>query len=190
MYHGETDEDPLIFTTDKDEEGPKLCKKPQILLMLNIKSYSGGFAPRLWQASTTRLGVEPPLDAKLTSQTSNPGDGKLDVMTLRYAVRVLTGSAIGGRRVFSGAPLHLDFHEWEDKDVIAFFNVDGEFYKIINPVALTITLKQRLKVLHSPDSMANNHDAPEHEPDEESTSDDEPPPGGIMGLLHSCSPCP
>merc|ERR1712190_107119 len=91
LYNGPNDESRCIFTTDDsddEEDHPRLRRNPQILLVLNIKSYAGGFAPKLWQSSTSRLGVDKPLNKNLLNQNSHPGDGNLDVMTLRYAARV------------------------------------------------------------------------------------------------------
>merc|ERR1719149_255542 len=82
LYHGEDKDGAPIFCTDEDERSekgaPRLRKDPHILLVLNIKSYAGGHAPRLWQASTMRHGVDPPADSRVLDRPSHPGDGKLD----------------------------------------------------------------------------------------------------------------
>merc|ERR1712190_493358 len=105
-----------------------------------------------------RHGVDPLSDPRLMSQKSHPGDGKLDVLTLRHAARVITGSLVGGRRVFHGAPLYFNFHEYDDDDTLAYLNVDGEFYKVRNPTSLCIVHGGTLQVLHSKKSMANSHE--------------------------------
>merc|ERR1712039_682101 len=111
-----------------------------------------------------------------------------EVLTLRYAARIVTGSAVGGRRVFSGAPLFFDFHQWEDKETLVFMNIDGEFYKVRNPVCMTIMWKQRLQVLHSQQSLANQHQVQAHEVEDDTcTSDDDPAPRS--GFFSACSPC-
>ncbi|CAK0868312.1 unnamed protein product [Prorocentrum cordatum] len=179
MYHGEDTDvatEP-VFCTDEDElrekGAPRLRRDPHILLVMNIKSYAGGAAPRLWQASTLRYGVDPPRDGDLLSQPSHPGDEKLDVLTLRYAARVITGSLVGGRRVFSGAPLYFDFHEWSDADNVGFFNIDGEYYKVVNPKSLSVTHGGKLQVLHSKSSAAHQHHAHPDEVEDDSESEDD-----------------
>jgi diacylglycerol kinase (ATP) len=177
LYHGEDKDGAPIFCTDEDEQterdAPRLRKDPHILLVLNIKSYAGGHAPRLWQASVMRHGVDPPMDKGLLGRASHPGDGKLDVLTLRYAARVVTGNLVGGRRVFWGAPLYFDFHEYSDADNVSFFNIDGEFYKAVNPTSMRITHGGKLQVLHSESSMAHLHKAHPKEIEEDSTTEDE-----------------
>jgi hypothetical protein len=180
MYNGTDEDAPPIFLTDDEEReetgAPRLRKNPAILLILNIKSYAGGTAPRLWQASVSRYGIDPP-DPRLLQRPSHPGDGKLDVLTLRYAARILTGSIIGGRRVFWGAPLYFSFHSYEDdqgepEDLVTHFNIDGEFYKVVNPSSLSIAQGGRLQVLHSAESMANVHTVKPDEIESDSESDD------------------
>mmetsp|Transcript_72511 Transcript_72511/g.205536 ORF Transcript_72511/g.205536 Transcript_72511/m.205536 type:complete len:446 (-) Transcript_72511:196-1533(-) len=177
LYHGEDKDGAPIFCTDADElrerGAPRLRSDPHILLVLNIKSYAGGSAPRLWQASVLRYGVDPPRDSGLLSRSSHPGDGKLDVLTLRYAARVITGSLVGGRRVFSGAPLYFDFHEWSDADNVGFFNIDGEYYKVVNPKSLSVTHGGKLQVLHSKSSAAHQHHAHPDEVEDDSESEDD-----------------
>jgi len=186
MYHGADTDGAPIFCTDEDElkekSAPRLRKDPHILLVMNIKSYAGGHAPRLWQASTRRYGVDPPRDDDLLSQPSHPGDGSLDVLTLRYTARLVTGSLIGGRRVFWGAPLYFDFHEWSDADNVAFFNIDGEFYKVVNPTSLHITHGGKLHVLHSKKSWAHLHHAPQEEIDDDSESEDDAEVGVVRTM--------
>merc|ERR1712032_202941 len=161
---------------EMEEKGaPRLRRNPHILLVLNIKSYAGGSAPRLWQASVLRHGVDPPVDPHLLKQNSHPGDGKLDVLTLRVAAEVISGSVYGGRRIFTGAPLYFDFHAYEDEDNVGFFNIDGEFYKIRNPVSLSIVLGGKLNVLHTAESMARSHDVhPKHIESDTESSEDQP----------------
>jgi len=153
LYHGESQDGIQIFSTEaKNLEGgaPRLLAEQRIFLVLNIQSCAGGSAPFLWKASNMRCSTNKPHHSNLLKFEQNPGDGMLEVLTLRHAARVLTGSIIGGRRVFQGAPLFMNFHEAGSagEDIVAYLNIDGEFYKVVNPDSLTITLRQRLQVLH------------------------------------------
>jgi len=170
-YNGTSDQGPAIFVTE-DDEGPRLRRSPKILLVLNIKSYSGGFAPYLWRKSSLRLGVDQPLDRHLLGRKSHPGDGRLEVVTLKRAARVLTSGLMGCRRVFWGAPLFLDFHESEDDNTVVYCNIDGEFYKLTNPISLSITLKQKINVLHDPENSMVQCEEFAEQPDSESESED------------------
>eukprot|EP00439_Symbiodinium_sp_Y106_P077851 s1032_g16.t1 len=58
-----------------------------------------------------------------------------------------TQKVLGGRRVFQGAPLHFEFKQRNYRDVITFFQVDGESYKLQNPISLTIQHHQQIRVL-------------------------------------------
>jgi len=132
------------------------------------------------------------MDPGILGRASHPGDGKLDVLTLRYTARVITGSLIGGRRVFWGAPLYFDFHEYSDADNVSFLNIDGEFYKAVNPTSLRITHGGKLQVLHSEKSMANLHTAKPKEIFEDSETDDEggqtESEGPMFSWLGCCAP--
>jgi diacylglycerol kinase (ATP) len=162
LYNGTSDNGrPIFITNDEEREekgAPSLQKDPAIILVLNITSYAGGKGAGLWKASQQLLGVDPPVDPQLLASPSHPGDQKLEVVTLNRASSILTGNIRGARRVFTGAPLHFAFHqggsefEDEDDDLVAFFNIDGEFYKVVNPVSLNITLGGRLSVLHKVDN--------------------------------------
>lgn len=154
LYNSKGPDDPVIFDTDQESKAPKLLRDPQMLLVLNINSFGGGMS-HFWPNSR-RVGVDPPLHADLMQSSMSPGDGKLEVLTVRYVARVVTADVIGGRRVFQGAPLHLEFWEKEEEELIAYCEIDGEFFKLVNPVSATISLKQRIWVLHRAEDVGES----------------------------------
>eukprot|EP00411_Alexandrium_monilatum_P117566 CAMPEP_0175656504 /NCGR_PEP_ID=MMETSP0097-20121207/12442_1 /TAXON_ID=311494 /ORGANISM="Alexandrium monilatum, Strain CCMP3105" /LENGTH=448 /DNA_ID=CAMNT_0016962577 /DNA_START=195 /DNA_END=1541 /DNA_ORIENTATION=+ len=147
MYAGLNADAPSIFEY-KAPEAQRLKSNPEMLLFLNIDSIAGGKARRLWDASY-RLGVRAPLDPDLLERGQDPGDGKLEVITLRRLLRLVmpTNNILAGRRVFQGAPIHVQFRS--KKDLVTFLQVDGESYKLENPDTLTIQPKQQISVLHA-----------------------------------------
>mmetsp|Transcript_80509 Transcript_80509/g.211383 ORF Transcript_80509/g.211383 Transcript_80509/m.211383 type:complete len:455 (-) Transcript_80509:44-1408(-) len=151
LYHGTSREGDVIFHTSEEFEAPRPSRDAQLLVVQNISSYGGGTAT-LWHGAS-RLGVDRPIDANLLRAVDDPGDGKLEVVTVRnLATMVLDPIAqklrgFGARRVFSGAPLFFKFVEDEEDEVVAFCQVDGEYLKLVNPVSATITFQGRLRVL-------------------------------------------
>eukprot|EP00929_Paragymnodinium_shiwhaense_P059278 TRINITY_DN29695_c0_g1_i1.p1 TRINITY_DN29695_c0_g1~~TRINITY_DN29695_c0_g1_i1.p1 ORF type:complete len:494 (-),score=94.56 TRINITY_DN29695_c0_g1_i1:192-1673(-) len=152
LYNGIDYNAPVIFDTLENSPEPQLSSDPQILAFLNIPSYAGGMA-QLWPHAK-KLGVDRPLDDKVLTVEQSPGDKKLEVVTIRSPARVVFDcvaeqvSQLGARRVFSGAPFFMEFVE-EDDDVASYCQVDGEFYKLVNPEQVTVTHEFQLKVMHN-----------------------------------------
>jgi len=172
LYHGTSARGTPIFETHGRSRAPQLRKEAdQSLIFSNIPSYAGGNS-NLW-IGASRLGVDAPLDPQLMQAVQDPGDGKLEVVTVHdllafvETTKPLEGvDKVGAKRIFSGAPLYLDFLHDEDDEVVTYTQIDGEFYKLINPICGTITQKLRLSVLHSETDSAQWDD------DEESVEDD------------------
>lgn len=149
MYAGlDTDSSAVFEYGSRKTEAPQLKSNPEMLLFLNIDSIAGGKARKLWDTSY-RLGVNEPLDPDLLERGQDPGDCKLEVITLRRLLRLVlpTKDFLAGRRVFQGAPIHLVFRR--TRDLLTYIQVDGESYKLLNPDTLTIEHKQQITVLHS-----------------------------------------
>lgn len=148
LYHGTDKESSPIFEVGCRSRGPRLYSNPEMLLCLNINSYGGGVARNLWRNSW-RCGTSEPMEDLLESE-QDPGDRALEVITLSRLLRAAmpTNSVLGGRRVFQGAPLHFEFKQRNYRDLITFFQVDGESYKLQNPISLTIWHDQQIAVLH------------------------------------------
>ncbi|CAJ1372933.1 unnamed protein product [Effrenium voratum] len=153
LYHGTSRKGEPIFEVGVRSKGPRLYSNPEMLLCLNINSYGGGVARNLWNNSW-RNGTSQPLMDDLLELDQDPGDKQLEVMTLSRLLRAAmpTNSVLGGRRVFQGAPLHFEFKQRNYRDLITFFQVDGESYKLQNPVSLTIEHNQQICVLCKVDS--------------------------------------
>lgn len=101
----------------------------------------------------------------------DPGDGKLEVVTFRNLPTVILDpllqktSLFGPRRIFSGAPLYLQFVPAEEDDVISYCQVDGEFFKLVNPSDVVVSQIMRLRVLHNEeaDAMSSSESSSEEE---------------------------
>lgn len=156
LYNNTSADEPTVFSTDDESTSPKLLRDPQMLLVLNINSFGGGMS-HFWPHST-RMGVDRPLDRELLKKDMSPGDRKLEVLTVRYVARVVTADVLGGRRVFQGAPLHFEFWEKDDEDMVAYCEIDGEFFKLVNPNSATITLKQQVWVLRRNEAESHRRD--------------------------------
>jgi len=153
LYHGTDKKGSPIFEVGMRSRGPRLFSNPEMLLCLNITSYGGGVARNLWRNSW-RCGTSQPLVDDLLEAEQDSGDQKLEVITLSRLLRAAmpTNSVLGGRRVFQGAPLHFEFKQKNYRDLITFFQVDGESYKLQNPISLTIRHDQQISVLHKVES--------------------------------------
>jgi len=57
----------------------------------------------------------------------------------------------------------LDFWQDEDASVVAHCQVDGEFYKLVNPASATIKLQQELQVLHKISAGVDSDEADEED---------------------------
>lgn len=158
LYQGTDARGQLVMDSEGDANEPELIGNPESLLFLNINSFAGGNA-QLWQQDGP-IGVEPPHAAEHVDVKQEPGDGRLEVVTLPNIANIaLDKMAHCARRVWSGGPYYIEYFSDDDHDVHAFCEVDGEFYHMVNPECTTIRLQKRLQVLQ--------HEANEEEDDDE-----------------------
>mmetsp|Transcript_4477 Transcript_4477/g.10513 ORF Transcript_4477/g.10513 Transcript_4477/m.10513 type:complete len:434 (-) Transcript_4477:151-1452(-) len=157
MYAGNSKDAPPVFECGRRSEGPHLLSNPELLLFTNIDSFAGGQARRLW-GNSYRVGVDEVMDEELLEREQDPGDMKLEVLTFRRLLRFVmpTRDLLAGRRVYQGAPVHVVFRR--KSDLVTFLQVDGESYKLLNPLSLTIEHKQQISVLHcvKPTQLSNS----------------------------------
>eukprot|EP00928_Gymnodinium_smaydae_P097271 TRINITY_DN8767_c0_g2_i2.p2 TRINITY_DN8767_c0_g2~~TRINITY_DN8767_c0_g2_i2.p2 ORF type:complete len:512 (-),score=102.27 TRINITY_DN8767_c0_g2_i2:43-1362(-) len=150
LYQGSDSSGKVLLDSRDDDDGhggPELVGNPESLIVLNINSYAGGKA-HFWQRGTDNFGVAPRPDAADVELESNPGDGRLEVVTLPSIANIpLDRISHAARRVASAAPLFLEFFESEDEDVHAYAEVDGEFYHLVNPEYASVVRIKRLSVL-------------------------------------------
>lgn len=177
LYNGLGNKAAAIFEVGMQTSGPRLYSNPEMILCLNIDSFAGGEAKDLW-ANSWRLGTSQPLEDdegdELLDVEQDPGDQKLEVLTLSRLLRVAmpTNRLLAGRRVFQGAPLHFEFKQRKFRDLNTFCQVDGESYRLQNPVSLTIKHRQQICVLHSAKGRSNTWCNCPLQPGETISSDD------------------
>ncbi|CAK9071024.1 unnamed protein product [Durusdinium trenchii] len=123
---------------------PQLIGNPESLMFLNISSYAGGKA-HLWQLECD-IGVDPPPAETSVNVVQDPGDGKLEVVTLPLIANIAMDKLVHqARKVCSGGPYFLEYFQ-NDDDVHCFFEVDGEFYHAVNPESTSVYLYKKLQV--------------------------------------------
>lgn len=147
LYQGRDKNGSLIMDSEGDLGEPQLIGNPESLMFLNISSYAGGKA-HLWQLECD-IGVDPPPATGAVDVTQDPGDGKLEVVTLPLIANIAMDKLVHqARKVCSGGPYFLEYFHGEDgAEVHAFFEVDGEFYHAINPESTSVYLYKKLQVL-------------------------------------------
>lgn len=147
LYNSEDSRGRCVLSCHDENNGPELVKNPESILFLNVNSYAGGNA-HFWDEKMDRFGVEPRPEEEVIGQANNPGDQKLEVVTLPQLAEIpLDRAHHWARRVFQGAPFFLEFWEHEDDDMDAYCEVDGEFLHLVNPESVKISLKKTLQVL-------------------------------------------
>lgn len=151
---------PIVLDNDGDDDAvPRMIGDPESLMFLNVNSYAGG-AAHLWQKDG-KIGVKPaPKPAEINVE-GNPGDGRIEVVTLPNIANIaLDKIQHAARRVHSGGPYFLHFvqdaHEENDNDT--YCQVDGEFFHLINPESARIVLKKKLQVLQNSDTIDEDSD--------------------------------
>merc|ERR1711974_443247 len=107
MHHGRDTNAPVIMGTetedDDEEEFPSLVGNPESLMFLNVNSYAGGNAHFWNRHCEPATDPEPP--AEDIDVDPDPGDGKLEVVTLPNIVDIpLDKIDHMAKRVISGAP--------------------------------------------------------------------------------------
>lgn len=151
MHHGTDDSGPVIFhQSGDDDEVSELRGNPESLMFLNVNSYAGGNA-HFWQREVD-VGIDPEPDPEDCDVDENPGDGRLEVVTLPNILDIpLDRLDHMAKRVFSGSPFYIEFFEPDEDDnggaLDVYCEVDGEFYHLVNPESVTITLNKTLQVL-------------------------------------------
>jgi len=150
LHVGTSSEGRVIMDSRGGSALPELVGNPESLMFLNINSYAGGNA-HFWQQDS-KCGVDPRPEPEAVDVPADPGDGKLEVVTLPNIVDIpLDGMEHHAKRVHSGAPYYVEFFEDEEDDTLdAYCEVDGEFYHLVNPVSVTIRQLKRLRVLQKP----------------------------------------
>jgi len=145
LYNGTSKDGTLIMDSEGDAGEPQLIGNPESLMFLNIQSYAGGKA-HLWQLECG-AGVDPAPEGQNVDSEQDPGDGRLEVVTLPLIANIALDKLVHeARKVYSGGPYFLEYFRGED-DVHAYFEVDGEFYHALNPESTSITLFKKLQVL-------------------------------------------
>lgn len=146
LYTGTTkNPDNLILDSEGDAGEPQLIGNPESLMFLNISSYAGGKA-HLWQ-SECDVGVDPPPPSGTLSEEQDPGDGKLEVVTLPLIANIALDNLVHqARRVCQGESYFLEYFK-NDDGMNIYFEVDGEFYHAVNPDSTVVKLYKKLQVL-------------------------------------------
>jgi len=145
LYQGLNKDGELILDSEGDAGEPQLIGNPESLMFLNISSYAGGKA-QLWQLDCD-AGVDPPPPSGVLNGEQDPGDGKLEVVTLPVIANiVLDKLSHQARRVYSGGPYFLEYFK-NDDGMHVYFEVDGEFYHAVNPESTLVKLYKKLQVL-------------------------------------------
>ncbi|CAE7832192.1 dgkA [Symbiodinium sp. CCMP2592] len=146
LYTGTTkNPDKLILDSEGDAGEPQLIGNPESLMFLNISSYAGGKA-HLWQ-SECDVGVDPPPPSGTLSGEQDPGDGKLEVVTLPLIANIAMDNLVHqARRVCQGESYFLEYFK-NDDGMNIYFEVDGEFYHAVNPDSTVVKLYKKLQVL-------------------------------------------
>jgi len=146
LHMGTSAAGPVVLDCRGDSSLPEIVGNPESLMFLNINSYAGGNS-HFW-AEGTPCGVDPEPDPESIDVPSDPGDGRIEVVTLPNIADIpLDRLEHHAKRVCSGAPWFVDFFEDDEDGVDAFCEVDGEFYHLINPTSIMLSLKKRLQVL-------------------------------------------
>mmetsp|Transcript_74539 Transcript_74539/g.155388 ORF Transcript_74539/g.155388 Transcript_74539/m.155388 type:complete len:488 (+) Transcript_74539:128-1591(+) len=156
MRQGTGPEAPLVFGSDnkddsdsEEEEGIALIGNPESLMFLNVNSYAGG-AGQFWQLETS-VGLEPPPPDEAVDVKAEPGDGRIEVVTLPNIANIaLDKLSHSGKRIHSGGPYYLEYWAGEDgQEQHVYCEIDGEFYHLVNPVTTSIVYLKKLQVLQN-----------------------------------------
>lgn len=147
LHAGTDSTGPVILDSRDDPSLPELKGNPESLMFLNINSYAGGSA-HFWREDT-KFGVEPAPAPEHVDVQEDPGDGRVEVVTLPNIVDIpLDRLDHHARRIHSGGPYYVEFFESEDDEELdAYCEVDGEFYHLVSPASATVTLQKKLLVL-------------------------------------------
>jgi len=150
MHAGTGPEDPFIFGSNEEEDGevPELVGNPESLMFLNVNSYAGG-AGQFWQVDGT-MGTDPAPAEKDVNVQSEPGDGRLEVVTLPSVANIaLDKVAHEAKRIHSGGPYYLEFFGNDEGEQHVYCEIDGEFYHLVNPTCCHVRYLKKLQVLQN-----------------------------------------
>jgi len=151
--HAGTDADaPLIFGYDEEHHVPEITGNPESLMFLNVNSYAGGLG-HFWQRKAD-CGIHPEPKSEDVDVDADPGDGRLEVVTLPCIANIALDKIHHlARRVFSGGPYYLEFFGPPSgvEALHAYCEIDGEFYHLVNPLSVGVNFLKRLQVLQNHD---------------------------------------
>lgn len=166
LFVGDDEHGRCVLCCTDENDGPELKGNPESLMFLNVNSYAGGSA-HFWQPSKERYAVVPSPDDADVGVESDPGDQRLEVVTVPSLVNIPLDRAVHmAGKLHSGGPYYIEFYEGEE-DMDAFCEVDGEFYHLLNPECVRISLVKTLQV------MQRNEDDDLDTPSEFSDSDND-----------------
>jgi len=122
---------------------------PSVFLCLNIPSYMGG-ASDPWRSAKGKLGAHNHDNTKLNDfDDQRFGDGKIEILSFggplaMAAERMMPGQ---GRRVGQAkGPFIINFKRSQDdaKPLHTYMQIDGEFYDVVAPKRVKVTLCPRI----------------------------------------------
>jgi len=152
LHAGADVDAPVLFGYDEEHDLPQIMGNPESLMFLNVNSYAGGMG-RFWQQDAD-YGTDPHPPPEEVDVGADPGDGRLEVVTLPCIVDIaLDMVSHEAKRVHSGGPYYLEFFgppEGYDCQEI-YGEIDGEFFHLVNPLVAHVTFTKRLQVLQNMD---------------------------------------
>jgi len=150
LHHGTGPDGEIIFNQDREDEFPDLVGNPESLMFLNINSYAGGNC-RFWRTENP-IGLDPEPDEEEVEVEQDPGDGRLEVVTVPSLVAIGLDKAVHmSKRITSAGPYYIKFQDDDDTpdQLEAWCEIDGEFFHLINPDCCHVTHKKVLRVLRN-----------------------------------------
>lgn len=150
LHHGTGPDGEIIFNQDREDEFPDLVGNPESLMFLNINSYAGGNC-RFWRTENA-IGLDPEPEDHEVEVEQDPGDGRLEVVTVPSLVAIGLDKAVHmSKRITSAGPYYIKFGDDDDTpdELEAWCEIDGEFYHLVNPDSALVTHKKCLQVLRN-----------------------------------------
>ncbi|KRX09840.1 ATP-NAD kinase-like domain [Pseudocohnilembus persalinus] len=144
------DSQKIFKQQNSTSEIPLLKGNPVCLICSNIPSYAGGI--NLWKGCQNKLGISYVDEKKKMIdkfENQNFGDGQLEFMSFSSSFSMSMEQVISGnsQRVAQGkGPFYLNFKDKDEKgrNVITYFQVDGEFYQAKAPKYIKFQLAYEL----------------------------------------------
>jgi len=152
LHAGTGPEDPILFGYEEEPSGdvPELVGNPESLMFLNVNSYAGGTG-HFWQMDAP-LGVEPGPPPHSLDVPADPGDGRLEVVTLPSIANIPLDQIMHeARRVHSGGPYFMEFFAPMEgqSQLDTYCEVDGEFYHLVNGSEVSVSFSKKLWVMQN-----------------------------------------